>query len=43
MTPDEVIKTALEPITGLNGKVFPLEGLEERHSALCVLFADGGG
>lgn len=28
MTPDEVIKTALEPIAGLANKVFPLEGLK---------------
>lgn len=28
MTLDEVIKTALEPIDGLLGKVFPLEGLK---------------
>lgn len=28
MTPDEVIKTALESIAGLDGRVFPLEGLK---------------
>lgn len=28
MTPDQVIVAALEPIAGLAGKVFPLEGLK---------------
>lgn len=28
MTPDQAIKTALEPIAGLSGKVYPLEGLK---------------
>lgn len=28
MTPDEAIKSALEPVAGLANKVFPLEGLK---------------
>lgn len=28
MTPEEVIKAALEPIAGLSGKVFPVKGLK---------------
>ena len=29
MTPEELIKTALEPIDGLLGKVFPLEAMKD--------------